>query len=351
MIEEVGLGPFEVSKMNSRKLPLAIFILLSLLPILPCRGQLPPELKDRLTFATVYIETQLTLASRDWVALPDEVREQIGQRPSEPASGSGFLITDDGYLITNAHVIEGMSYVMQYDVKTKDMRIHSMQGTVRPKPFNPERPTDPFTLTFNASGIKIVVNSGLEDEKTYTPSVIRVDKEIDLALLKISGTKDFVSIPLDQEFEVESGTRAIMAGFPGGTAPDVIPFLKASNASSLAAKNPRVSINQGSVSSVREHDGEKRYQMAIGANHGNSGGPIINSSGSVIGVLYAGIDQMQNINYAIPTSYIGTVCTSALRSQLGLNETAEGEEPDESDDGEQSFDDFLESSEINFGDN
>jgi len=329
----------------------SIIIGLLFLCALPCRAQLPPELKDKLTGATVYIETQLTLASRDWAALPEEAREQIGQRPSEPASGSGFIITDDGYLITNAHVIEGMSYIMQYDEKSNNMRIHSMQGTIRPRPFNPERPADPFTLTFNASGIKVVVNSGLEDEKIYTPSVVRVEKEIDLALLKIGGSEDFVFLPLDQEFEVESGTRAIMAGFPGGTAPDVIPFLKESNASSLAAKNPRVSINQGSVSSVREHDGEKRYQMAIGANHGNSGGPIINTQGAVIGVLYAGIDQMQNINYAIPTSYIATVCTSALKSQLGLSDPPEGEESEESDDGEQSFDDFLKSSDINFGDN
>lgn len=330
---------------------LSSIIGLIFLSALPCRAQLPPELKDRLTAATVYIETQLTLASRDWAALPEEARDQIGQRPSDPASGSGFLITDDGYLITNAHVIEGMSYVMQYDQNSKSMRVHSTQGTGRPRPFNPERPADPFTLTFNASGIKVVVNSGLEEEKIYTPSVVRVDKEIDLALLKIGANEDFVFLSLDQEFEIESGTGALMAGFPGGAAPDVIPFLKKSNASSLAAKNPRVSINHGSVSSVREHDGEKRYQMAIGANHGNSGGPITNGYGAVIGVLYAGIDQMQNINYAIPTSYISTVCTSALKDQLGLTDPPEGEDSEESEDGEQSFDDFLNSSEINFGDN
>lgn len=335
--------------MLNRSLIFGILAFGIILTASPANAQLPPELRDRLTHATVYIETQLTMASRDWAVAPKEGQDQISQRPSEPASGSGFLITEDGYIVTNAHVIEGITILVQFD--GKNYRSQMVGNDTRPRPFNPETPQEPFTVQFNASSIKVVVDSGMDSEKIYTPTVVRMDKEIDLALLKISGTEEFVPLALAPEYSVESGTRAIMTGFPGGLAPDVSPFIKESNAFELKNKHPKMSLNLGSISAVREYGKEKRYQLAIGANHGNSGGPISNPEGDVIGVLYAGIDQMQNINYAIPISYLSKVCTTDLKQRLELPDDGEEDSSEaEEEGGDQSFDDFLGDGNFDFGD-
>ena len=102
-------------------------------------------------------------------------------------------------------------------------------------------------------------------------------------------------------------------------------------------------MNAGLVSSVREFRGDSRFQLDIRANHGNSGGPITNPEGDLIGVLYAGIDEMQSINYAIPARYLTRVLSPSLVVELGLDgggeeepaaEPAEAGEPEAAENGE-----------------
>ncbi|MBI1783831.1 trypsin-like peptidase domain-containing protein [Candidatus Sumerlaeota bacterium] len=308
------------------------------------------QLRKKMMRSTVYIETQLALSSRDWGMLPKEAQERLGRRPSQPASGSGFLITDDGYLITNAHVINGITYIVQ--LTPNGIQSRPVFESIQPIPFDPEHPTEPFTLSLTPSGLKVVVNSGEEDEETYQPHLVKVDAKIDLALLKISGAEKFPHFDLNLDEKVETGMNVVMLGFPGGKLADMAPFVDKSNAETLSQRSPRVSMNAGMVSSVREYQGEMRYQLAVSANHGNSGGPITDRYGKLIGVLYAGIDQMQNINYAIPGKYLSKVCNSEMRAKLGFGTSEEnGESEDsaeDSGDGDQSFKDFLKSGNFKF---
>ncbi len=308
-------------------------------------------IKKRLIRSTVYIENELALASRDWESMPKEAQEQIGRRPTEPASGSGFLITDDGYIVTNAHVVGGIKFLIQWNGDAAQAK--PVPETTPSIEFNTESPKDPFTLQFNSASLKVVVNSGEEDEKEYRPSVIKVDTKVDLALLKISDEEKFTHLDLSSRTDVESGMRVVMVGFPGGKAPDIAPFVEDGNEAALMKKSPRASMNFGSVSAIRENEKETRYQLSVGANHGNSGGPITDEYGKVIGVLYAGIDYMQNINYAIPTRYLSKVCGSDLRAKLKLesdsgSDTADSEE-EKSGEGDQDFNDFLKSGDFKFG--
>jgi S1-C subfamily serine protease len=103
-----------------------------------------------------------------------------------------------------------------------------------------------------------------------------------------------------------------MAGFPGGKLPDQAPFAGHKKHPEALDKNPRVSINAGTLTALRENDRELCYQLDIRANPGNSGGPIVNLAGEVIGVLNAGIRTMQSINYAIPARNFKAVLPASL---------------------------------------
>ena len=294
------------------------------------------DLRENLRNATVYIEIQLALASGDWSAMAPLFPEGQPRRPTVRASGSGFLITPDGYLITNAHVVDDVVYEVDFVAGGLRQR-RQLPSDTRPTRFDPENPTLPFTLRYSVGSIKVVVRSGEDDERVYQPILLNVDRRVDLALLKLRGRERFDYLELNSADDVLAGKPVLMVGFPGGNLPDVALFADELNLDELNNRHPRVSINAGSVTSVREYRGTRRYQLDIRANHGNSGGPITDPRGGVVAVLYAGIDSMQSINYAIPVSELAAVLSESLRSSVALS-------PEDVDSPKgQSFDDFLDS--------
>ena len=252
-------------------------------------ADLPEPLVRKLTGATVYIETQLILAASDWEGLTPEQRAALGKRPHGPASGSGFLISRDGLILTNAHVID------------------TYRQTV---PYGPKR--EPREWRFNPSSVKVVVRSGMPGERTYLPKIIRMDSGADLALLRIPPQADLEPLTLKPWPLAEAGQQAFMSGFPGGKIPDLAPFAGSAKTSFADAKNPRASLNAGMVTAIRENHREVCYQLDIRANPGNSGGPIVNAEGEVIGILNAGISSMQSINYAIPAMVLKRILPATL---------------------------------------
>ncbi len=308
-------------------------------------GDLKETVADRLGVGTVFISSELSASPRDWDALPREATASVGSRPSRKVSGSGFLISRDGYVLTNAHVIDGVTILFRREGNQINAQI--APPDTRESPFDAANPNQPFTIRFNSGGFKVVVRSGEKQEREFAPKVIRSDADADLALLKIDSGEKFTCLELDAKAEIKAGNPVAMAGFPGGTTADIAPFANADNADSLESRHPRVSLNSGMITSIRQYKKDKRYQLDIRANHGNSGGPIVNAAGHVIAVLYSGIDQMQSIDYAIPISYAKKVISPDLRSELSLDLGASGDSGDQS--GDQSFDEFLKSGSFSFG--
>lgn len=298
---------------------------------------MPEELREKLARATVYITTELFISNRDWSELPPEITEKYAQRPSEAAAGSGFFVSPEGHIVTNAHVIEGLTFLVQYT--SNGPKMTQLPAGSKSISFDRNNPKSPWTLSFSAGTIKVVANSGEKDEKIYAPKVLKVDVAKDLAVLKISPTGPTPSLELLGDDAVQGGAPVLMSGFPGGAVSDIAPFANSQNIDRLMKKNPRVSINAGMVTAIREHQGEKRYQLDIRANHGNSGGPIVDVRGRVLGVLYAGIDSMQSINYAIPASLAKKMLPGAE------GEAAAGGEPSR----DEAFDAFKKSGEFKFG--
>ena len=172
---------------------------------------------------------------------------------SATASGSGIIISEDGYILTNNHVVDSSSSSTYYDIS-------------------------------EATSIKVTLSTG--EEKTYDATIVGKDSQTDLAVLKIDAT----------------GLTA--AEFADSDAVKIGEF-------SMAVGNPLAlgtTITCGVVSAVNREvdDGEgtkfKCIQTDAAINSGNSGGALVNSKGQVIGVntLKVASTGVEGIGFAIP---------------------------------------------------
>jgi len=162
--------------------------------------------------------------------------------------GSGFIITKDGYLLTNHHVVR------------------------------------------NARQVKVKTEKGI-----LAARILAKDPDNDIALLKIDG--EFPSVAFTGEKSARLGQTVFTVGFP---MPELQGF------------SPKVT--KGVVSSLNGiQDDVRMYQIDAAVQPGNSGGPLADESGNIVGVVVARLNDAyvaentgslpQNINYAVKKSY------------------------------------------------
>ena len=129
---------------------------------------------------------------------------------------------------------------------------------------------------------KIIINVG---EKEYPAKVIDSDSELDLAIIKIEAS-DLPTVSLGKEKPVELAQEIRAIGYP---------------LSNLLGEN--VKIAKGSVGGFTTIEGAKMIQIDGEVNHGNSGGPLVDETGSVVGVVNAKLRDSKKIGFAIPIKY------------------------------------------------
>lgn len=164
------------------------------------------------------------------------------------ANGSGFFVTNDGYLVTNFHVVK------------------------------------------DAKKVKVKNNSGI-----YSAVVVHVDQDNDLALLKVSGR--FAPLLISTN-DAQLGEAVFTIGFPN-----------------IVLQGTEPKYTDGKISSLAGvRDDPKDYQVSVPVQPGNSGGPLVDMRGSVVGVVVAKLNDIaalsssgdlpQNVNYAIKGKYL-----------------------------------------------
>jgi S1-C subfamily serine protease len=181
---------------------------------------------------------------------------RVTQADGAISQGSGFFGLAPGLVLTNAHVL----------------------GMLSPDSRRPAR-------------VEIVYRSGLPGSRTFVADILGVDRSSDLALLRVTG--DGLPTPLDVRSAkdlVETQTVYII-GYPFGDS---------------LGKN--VTISTSSVSSLRTDalGTLRKVQVNGGMHPGNSGGPVVNSGGEVVGVAVSGIRATQ-INFAVPGDFVHVV--------------------------------------------
>ena len=172
--------------------------------------------------------------------------------------GSGFFIDSRGYLLTNYHVISSE--------------------------------VDPSYEGFSRLYIRLP-----DFPKERIPArVVGWDVLLDLALLKVEYRPDYVFSFMEKE--LHPGQRIFAIGSPGG--------LESTITSGIVSATERRLLQIGDTT-----------QIDVPINHGNSGGPLVDEYGHVVGVVFAGIENFEGINFAIPTKWVRLVMDQLYREK------------------------------------
>ena len=184
-----------------------------------------------------------------------------GYRNMKPVSsnGSGFIISEDGYILTNAHNIRD-----------------SFRSSV-------------ITTEINVS---VVTPGG----KTYDASIVGIDMISDIALLKIDGEK-FDYCNLGDSDNVKVGEWAIALGNPRNLISNV-QYQPIASAGIISAVNADFNIDSQTGKLL-----DNMIQTDASLNPGNSGGPLIDSNGNVIGINTFTRSDSENLGFAIPINF------------------------------------------------
>lgn len=179
-------------------------------------------------------------------------------------SGTGFFVSPNGVLVTAAHVVQG------------------------------------------ASGVWVAVK-----EEVWPATVLKLDNANDVAILKVEVPGSVPFLPLADSAAIRMGTDVFTVGFPNIQIQGVSPKLTRGEISSLTGMQ----------------DDPRFFQISVPVQPGNSGGPLLNLHGRVVGIVVSRLDDRftlfasgalpQNVNYAIKSSYVRALLDDVPDAERG----------------------------------
>lgn len=244
---------------------------------------------------------------------------QINKQVQLDGMGTGFIITHDGYIITNAHVVKMLEAELKHDIAIKGLnelvntdlaKAEHELGQKLPAQYaaNFTDAIAMFYAHYMTMGQPITETFVLLNGSWAPAQVINVGEPSpgkDVAILKINAA-NLPTVMLGDDRVVRDGETAIALGYPG-----VATFnpLLANDIS-----NMRPSLTIGSISARKTMPGGwEVLQTDTSITHGNSGGPLFNGRGEVIAINTFGSGQLndkgmwvetQGFNFAIPTTVV-----------------------------------------------
>lgn len=185
---------------------------------------------------------------------------QKGTQIKQIASGTGFVVTKDGYVVTNRHVVA--------DTKA----------------------------TFTAI---------LQDETELEAFVLHRDEEQDIAVMKVVG--NFDPIQFGNSKTAQLGETVFAIGNALGE------FSNSVSVGVLSGKNRTIAAKDNSNTTIQFED---VLQTDAAINKGNSGGPLLDAKGNAIGVNVATVIGSDNISFAIPANTVKEIVEGVLGEEL-----------------------------------
>jgi S1-C subfamily serine protease len=191
--------------------------------------------------------------SEDFSGIIEDSLKGVVTIKTNVGQGTGFIISNDGFIVTNAHIFSGANdfYILDYQ------------------------------------------------QNKHSAELIGYNETFDLVLLKISGT--YNPLEIGNSNNVQIGEKVIAIGNPLGL---------------------QFSVSEGIVSAVNR-EGENKVNAYIqtdaALNPGNSGGPLINKQGEVIGINNFKVGGGENIGFALESNYIKQVIDQISQQEYEIN--------------------------------
>lgn len=239
--------------------PVEPVVPVALAPIEPGREPVAAVV-DRVLPAVVSVTTDVFRA------------DALGGTEQAQGVGTGFIVRPDGVIVTNCHVVEG--------------------------------------------GSRITVSTSEEDPERYQARVIGGDCLHDLAVLKVAA-EDLPTVPLGDSQSLQLGQRVVALGYAlaleGG--PSVTTGIVSSLDRTIRVQDPGCEACP-SPNGVPFRTYADVIQTDAAINHGNSGGPLVDMQGRVVGINSAGSESAENIGFAIAIDSVQSAILDAIQDPL-----------------------------------
>lgn len=250
-VQCMGLGLCAIALLNSHSEDREKNFIQHFLPVASCASPFKP---DTPRFKYNFIADVVEKSTPAVVYIEILGRHPFSGREVPVSNGSGFIISSDGLIVTNAHVVA------------------------------------------NKRGVRVKLTNG----ETYNATVQDVDPVADIATIKISPRNSLPTLPLGRSSDVRQGEFVVAMGSP------------------FALRN---TITSGIVSSVQRDSKElglsnsnmDYIQTDAAIDFGNSGGPLINLDGEVIGINTMKVTA--GISFAIPSDRVRTFLAQAANKK------------------------------------
>ena len=185
------------------------------------------------------------------VTISSSTQSNLSYSNNKSGMGSGVIFSKEGYIVTNLHIL-------------------------------------------NSKNINVQLNNG----KNYTANIIGIDKNADIAVLKISADENLNPINIANSDNLKIGDKVLAIGNPYGIG---------------------ISVSNGIVSATGRDYGNPYLQLIqtdAAINPGNSGGALINENGNLIGInskIFSSTGAYQGIGFAIPSNLVVQIATQLIR--------------------------------------
>ena len=185
------------------------------------------------------------------VTISSSTQSNLPYSNNKSGMGSGVIFSKEGYIVTNLHIL-------------------------------------------NSKNINVQLNNG----KNYPAKIIGIDKNADIAVLKISADENLNPINIANSDNLKIGDKVLAIGNPYGIG---------------------ISVSNGIVSATGRDYGNPYLQLIqtdAAINPGNSGGALINENGNLIGInskIYSSTGAYQGIGFAIPSNLVVQIATQLIR--------------------------------------
>ena len=192
------------------------------------------------------------------------------QEYTQTAAGSGIVISEDGYILTNNHVISGADKITVY----------------------------------------VMPEDGKSEETTYDATLVASSESNDIAVLKIDAEGLTPAVFGDSD-QLEIGELAVAIGNPMGSVHGSV------TAGIISAKEQELTIDDVTINAI---------QTDAAINPGNSGGALFDSYGNVIGLVYAKSSSVsiEGMGYAIPVNAIKELVTTMINDPESVEAQTKG---------------------------
>ncbi|MBO4450015.1 MAG: trypsin-like peptidase domain-containing protein [Clostridiales bacterium] len=206
------------------------------------------------------LRTTEIVAAASPATIPVYIMKGTGSSAKKAASGTGFIISKDGYIVTNAHVVK---YVTQ----------------------------SPYSY-------KVTVLLP-DDTDPVDAEIVGSDSTTDIAVLKVKADRDLPFLKFGDSDKLQSGELVVAIGNAMGQLDDTV------TVGVVSATNRDISASGYMI---------KVIQTDAAINNGNSGGPLLNSFGEVVGITNAKINSSisEGLGFAIPVNSVKEVIESII---------------------------------------